>query len=774
MASRCLAVLAVLSVVGAVATELRESGKSRQLALEDEWGSELQPAPTVVAYQSPIKRVVSLLNKMKAELEHEAKHDAELYDKMVCWCETNDKEKTKAISDADTKDKALTSEIETRSARVGELGTNIKAMKTQVADFTKALRTGLSIREKEAAAFAGEQKSLTQALANVKNAIVVLSKHQSFLQTNAPLMMGFKAVLRDLAFKHELLAGQDASQRRSAGLRGAFISLGSESERASVHESTRMSRDMLNALDVEAAGDDTLDLKFAERLVSQNAMSVKPTTEFLQVEKPPGYSSASGAVFGMLKQLQSDFQAADVKAQADEDKAIADFKEVSAAKSAQIEASKQKLDNLEDEGSDNTKALSDAKEDLESTRDQRSADVKFLANLKTTCQDLDSQWKLRSKTRSDEITAVSQTLAIVTSDDNADMLRKSVTLLQLGSKTTATASLRAKAADVLRDGLNNMLDGSDSDDLLSAWEGRHNSAISSAADSLHSSRTQLAALAITVKLDTFTKVKEAMDKLVNTLKAQQTEEVEFNAKCVKDFNSNAKMVFTKKDTKEDLEAEIKTLASAMVKLDKEIAAARTQISETEVEVKKASQNREAENAQFQSVVADQRATQDILKRALAKLEGFYKKKAFMQMQAAQTPPGQFTSYKKSSASSPVMGMIQSIIEDSAQLESESVAGEKTAQTEYEKLVKDSNALIKANSDAVVEKSKLNADAKLKTATAKGSLDSTNGELDSLAKVETDLHNECDFVQKNFDIRQKARLTEMEAIQSAKGVLSGAK
>merc|ERR1719162_1074191 len=118
-------------------------------------------------------------------------------------------------------------------------------------------------------------------------------------------------------------------------------------------------------------------------------------------------------------------------------------------------------------------------------------------------------------------------------------------------------------------------------------------------------------------------------------------------------------------------------------------------------------------------------------------------------------------------------MIQSIIEDSAQLESESVAGEKTAQTEYEKLVKDSNALIKANSDAIVEKSKLNADAKLKTATAKGSLDSTNGELDSLAKVETDLHNECDFVQKNFDIRQKARLTEMEAIQSAKGVLSGA-
>jgi len=41
-----------------------------------------------------------------------------------------------------------------------------------------------------------------------------------------------------------------------------------------------------------------------------------------------------------------------------------------------LNSSKLKLDDLEDEAGDNTKALSDAKEDLETTRDQKSADAK--------------------------------------------------------------------------------------------------------------------------------------------------------------------------------------------------------------------------------------------------------------------------------------------------------------------------------------------------------------------------------------------------------------
>merc|ERR1719265_2761190 len=99
-------------------------------------------------------------------------------------------------------------------------------------------------------------------------------------------------------------------------------------------------------------------------------------------------------------------------------KAAADFKELSAAKSQQISAAKAKLDEYEGQNADNQKALSDAKEELEMTRDQRSKDIKFLQNLKLTCMGLDKQWAERSKTRATETKAVSEAISIITSDDN--------------------------------------------------------------------------------------------------------------------------------------------------------------------------------------------------------------------------------------------------------------------------------------------------------------------------------------------------------------------
>merc|ERR1712217_679923 len=77
----------------------------------------------IVEYKSPVKRVVNLLNKMKAELEQEADNEASMYDKMVCWCETNEKEKNKAIKDADARDLELSAQIEGLSARFGVLTT---------------------------------------------------------------------------------------------------------------------------------------------------------------------------------------------------------------------------------------------------------------------------------------------------------------------------------------------------------------------------------------------------------------------------------------------------------------------------------------------------------------------------------------------------------------------------------------------------------------------------------------------------------------------------
>jgi len=408
---------------------------------------------------------------------------------------------------------------------------------------------------------------------------------------------------------------------------------------------------------------------------------------------------------------------------------------------------------------------------LELTREQRSKDIEFLQNLKTTCMDLDQQWAIRSKTRSMETQAVSEALSIITADDNMDLLRNTAGFLQVDSQSQMRAR-RVRAMSSLRKAA--QAPSFEADDLLAAWHGRTGQ--TQQVSMLGGPRMQLSTLAVSVGLDSFTKIKEAMDKMVADLKVEQSEEVKFKSYCTKELDLNEKQTYEKTEQKEDLEALIAKLTKLIKKLQAEIAAANGQIADTETGILKASQVREGENAEFQSTVADQRATQDILAKALDKLKAFYKsaKGGALIQRVAQEPPVKFNSFKKNAGASPVIGMIEQIIEDSKALENEAVAGETEAQASYEKFVQDSNAVIKQLSASVSSKTKAAATAKEDTEQAKGDLGSTNGELESLALTEGDLHGECDWVLANFAARQKARLDEMEAIGAAKGILSGAK
>merc|ERR1712232_1508401 len=98
---------------------------------------------------------------------------------------------------------------------------------------------------------------------------------------------------------------------------------------------------------------------------------------------------------------------------------------------------------------------------------------------------------------------------------------------------------------------------------------------------------------------------------------------------------------------EDLEHTIKELTEAIDKLKAEIA-------EMQVQLKRAGEDREKENKEFQMTVADQRATQKLLTAALNILKGFYAKKAkAVLLQSGQPagppPPPGFEAYKKNAA-----------------------------------------------------------------------------------------------------------------------------
>lgn len=755
------------SLTGAL--EHGSAGRNKQQSLETTWSRELGEA----GGPSPVQRVVSLLLKMKKELEKEAEKESEMYEKMVCWCESNEKEKTAAIAAAEARDLDLTSEVESRGARFGELSTDIAKTKRQISEDTQALEKATMIQEKGVAEFQGEEQDLVQAITNLKNAIAVLSRHhgESLLQSDAALLSGMRVILRNAAVKYEMLVAGSGTSTQP--FHGSFLAISKEA--------SGINHALLNALDT--SGSDVsraLDLKFAQRIVEHSA---RASGAFLQTrdEAPvdaayKSYSARSGNIFGIMKTMLEEFEAKLTQAQKDHIKATEDFQELEKAKTSQIAVSKEKLDDLEGDHAANQKALSDAKEDLDLTRKQRTADVKFLRNLRLTCNDLDNQWEKRSATRAAETKAVAETIGILTEDDNREMLAKSVTLLQEStiSKNSANrfaAQQRSRAVELLRRA--SQVPTLDADDLLADWHAQ--TGAGSRHGLMQGSRARLSTLAVAVQLDSFTKVKEMMDSMIKDLKAQQEEEVKEKAYCVKEFSENEKATFDKNEVKQDLEAKIGSLGALIKALNKEIAEAKDQISATSTEIRKASQARETENAEFQATVADQRATQSILSKALMRLKDFYAKgigkKVFLQ--GGQTPPVKFNAYKANSGSSPVMGFIEQIIEDSKKLESEATAGEYQAQADYEKFVKDSNDLISQLSEAVTSKTKAKSAADQDTAQATGDLDNTNEELESLAAYEGDLHSQCDFLLKNFEIRQRARLQEMEAIQAAKGILSGA-
>ena len=129
----------------------------------------------------------------------------------------------------------------------------------------------------------------------------------------------------------------------------------------------------------------------------------------------------------------------------------------------------------------------------------------------------------------------------------------------------------------------------------------------------------------------------------------------------------------------------------------------------QVQLKRAGEDREKENKEFQTTVADQRATQKLLQQALNVLKGFYdkKSKAVALAQAGQPagppPPPGFKEYKKSGAAGGVMGMIQQIINDAKAMEAEAIKSEEDAQKAYEDFVKETNNSIEAKSTDITNK-----------------------------------------------------------------------
>lgn len=626
--------------------------------------------------ERPVNRVINLLKEMQLTLEKEAKEDQDVYDKLKCWCNTNDREKSKAVEEAQAAITRLEATIQEATASSAELAVDIQKTREDLAANKDSLDKATAARRKDSGQFTAEEKDMIQAVSALRGAITVLKRHNSLAQIPKENLVAVKVMMA----------------------------------------------------------------KYRDMIPSQR----QKLTAFLSMPTVQSYDNQSGEIFGILQQMLENFESNLSEAQKEDLAAEETYNALRAAKEDEIAAGKARLDHKLSEKADTDNKLSDAKEDLEDTSNMLSDDQKFLLNLGKRCKSADEEFAERSTTRRDEIAAVTETINILTNDAAHDKMGASLGFLQVQARDR-----RARAAAVLR----------------------------------ASGNPVLASLAVSAKLDAFTKVKKAIDDMIVQLKKEKEDEIVHRDWCNSEFNENEQQTAEADREKEGLMNKIDDLKTQIASLTTDIKNLNSEINEMHVQLKRASEDRKEESMEFQKTIKDQRDTQEILKKAINRLQQFYDKKATQRVALLQTEvkktgdqpqaPEGFKAYKKNEGASGVLGMIQEIVNDSKQIVAESEKAEQDAQTAYEEFVGETNSGVNQRMKTIVNKKAVRAQSAEDKASTEGSLRGTVKELGKLAEYNGELHQSCDFTIKNFDIRQDARNKEVESLQQAKSILSGA-
>merc|ERR1719316_93519 len=122
----------------------------------------------------------------------------------------------------------------------------------------------------------------------------------------------------------------------------------------------------------------------------------------------PEYKPQSGAIFGAIEAMK-------------------------AAKESEIKAGNEQIELKTNNMAEAGEKAAQAKQDQEQTEASLAADIKFLANLKEQCANIDEEFEQRTKTRNLEMQAVSKALEFLTSEEAQDLVSRTLGLAQRAS-----------------------------------------------------------------------------------------------------------------------------------------------------------------------------------------------------------------------------------------------------------------------------------------------------------------------------------------------------
>jgi len=665
---------------------------------------------------NPIRKIVTLMQNMQKEIEGEGAKEQELFDKFMCFCNGNNADLNKKAADARSAIEELGAKLKSEEAEKVQVGQDLIQHKADREGATGDISEATTLREKEAAAFAAEKADSETNIAQMGTAIPALEK----------------------------------------GMGGAAL--------------------------LQMPGADRLK-KIVESYPNVESNDRRNAMAFL--EQSGDYAPASGQIVGILKGMKDDMEAELKEATEAEARAVSGFAELKASKEKEVEMASEAIETKTQRAGEIAVSVVQTKDSLEDTTAEL-ADVEKLTNqLATECKTKSGEFAERNKVRAEEVSAISEAISILNDDDALDVFKKarpSAFVQEGGSflqKSNGVASKANKAVALL----------------------------SAAAKKDHSPQLNLLLYTLNSKLKMSLKAKvqglgsvvKMIDDMVVILGKDQKDDDTSKTFCEDELEKTADEQKASTDKKGQVEAALAETADAASQLGDEIAQLKQDITDLDKAVAQATEQRKEEHEDFGASTQLNEAAVQLVGKAKNRLQKFYNPTlykaapktersgeqkiidagTFVQIRshdsedsdvAPEVPVGL---YQKSEKSSGVIGLMDMMIKEIETDMKDAAYEEKTSQSDYSKLMAESQATRQANSKAIVTKNSSKAETEAKLETAKEQHTAVNTDLDLIAATLGDLHMQCDFLLQNHDLRKEARTNEIESLKNAKAILSGA-
>merc|ERR1719272_553181 len=530
------------------------------------------------------------------------------------------------------------------------------------------------------------------------------------------------------------------------------------------------------AIEKGATGFVQTDLAQRVRTVVSNTKDLteddrQTLVSFLSGTQSDTYVPQSGQIIGILKELKDKMSEAFAEMESSENAAVSTHEELVTAKTKSVKALTKSIETLTVRVGSLSVEIVQMKEDRSNTQTALDQDKHFLAHMDQDCATKTSEYDTNVKTRGEELLALADTIKLLNSDDALELFKKalptvSASFLQMN---TGLASQKAHALSMIAE----------------AQEKSHQKFLT---------LTKVPALDFIVlalhgKKVSFGKVIKMIDAMVVTLKREQTDDDHKKDYCANQFDSSGDKKKGLERSASDLDIAITKGNDANAALKDEIDGLENGIRALDKEVADATEQRKEENKDSTEELASSTAAKELLNMAKTRLNKFYHPQTAqpkedgavlaqvnLHLQGAPPPPPETAGAymgSKAEANQGAMAAINTIIADLDKEMLEARLTEKNSQGDYEQAMQDSADRRALSTKTLTDKGASKASVESEIEANKADKADAATELMATDKYIGSLHAECDCLVQYFDVRKAARSGEVESLQGAKAVLSGA-